>query len=95
MSQTNDTIWGTTFLVILAIPFVLLIIAAFWTNIVKPFLKEKRYIKMEMGRSDEEEYEYWKSELKKLYIWHIPLVGPFIYRIMRKRKKGRKKPEIV
>ena len=93
MSQTNDTFWGIALLVILAIPFILLFIAVFWMNIVKPFLKEKEYIKMEMGRSNEEEYQYWKRELKKLYIWHIPLVGPVIYRNMRKRKKGGQKSE--
>ena len=40
-------------------------------------MKARDYIKMEMQRSDGDEYYYWKSELKRLYISHIPILGRF------------------
>lgn len=83
MGYTQDTYEITALLLILAIPFILLFASVFHLNVVRPFLKERSYIKMEMGRSNEEEYRYWKRELRKLYIYHIPFVGWIIYRFMR------------
>ena len=43
-----------------------------------PFKKQRDYIKMEMKRSlEEQEYRYWRRELKKLYLQAIPLIGKF------------------
>ncbi len=69
---------------ILTAPFVILCIAAFYVNIVRPFLENRRYIKAEMHRAyNESEYRYWKRELKKLYISQIPIFGKIIVKRMR------------
>lgn len=45
------------------------------------FKKERDYIKMEIGRSfEEEEYLYWKRELRILYISAIPIVRDIVLR---------------
>lgn len=53
------------------------VVLAFFINVVMPFMKERDYIKMEMQRSDDEEYYYWKRELRRLYLSHIPIIGRF------------------
>lgn len=64
---------------ILTIPLVTLCIVVFYVNIIHPFLVNKRYIKSEILRScDEEEFSFWKNELKKLYISQIPFLGKLI-----------------
>ncbi len=46
--------------------------------IIVPLIRARRFIKMEMGRSfNESEYRYWKRELKRLYLRHIPIIGRF------------------
>ena len=43
---------------------------------IMPFNRERKYIKMEINRSQsKEEYKYWKSELKLLYLKSIPIIG--------------------
>lgn len=61
--------------VILAL--IILYAAAYLTfEKIMPFNRERKYIKMEINRSQsKEEYEYWKSELKLLYLKSIPLIG--------------------
>lgn len=50
----------------------------FYINLYLPFQEEKNYIKMEMARSSEEkDYLFWKSELKRLYLSKIPIIGRF------------------
>ncbi len=71
-------------LIILIIAVLLLCIMAFYINVVIPFYKERNYIRMEMLRScDHREYQYWKRELKRLYIAHIPILGNLILKYMR------------
>ena len=53
------------------------IVLAVYFNIIAPFMKAREYIKMEMQRSDGNEYYYWKRELKRLYLSHIPIIGRF------------------
>ncbi|MBQ9736991.1 MAG: hypothetical protein IJV86_01125 [Clostridia bacterium] len=53
------------------------IIFAFYVNVVMPFMEERKYIKKEIKRSDGEEYYYWKRELKRLYLTHMPIIGRF------------------
>ena len=54
------------------------IVVALFVNFIIPFKEERAYIKMEMERSyEEEEYRYWRRELKYLYLRSIPLVGRF------------------
>lgn len=52
------------------------IVVALFVNFFIPFKDERDYIKMEMQRSyEEDEYRYWKRELKHLYLRSIPLIG--------------------
>ena len=74
--QHDILVFSCAFILIFLIA--ILVVVSFILNTVMPFIKEKDYIKMEMGRSfEEDEYIYWKSELKKLYLSHIPIIGRF------------------
>ena len=59
---------------ILFLPFFCFVFV-FYFYVVMPFIEERNYIKMEMQRSDDEEYYYWKRELKRLYLSQIPIIG--------------------
>ena len=62
------------FLVVIVILFVvMMIVKIYW-----PFFKRVKYFKMEMKRSDGEEYYYWRSKLRKLYRKYIPFASLFI-----------------
>ncbi len=51
---------------------------AYIINVYLPFKEERDYIKMEIARSyRKKEYEYWKRELRRLYLSLIPLLGRF------------------
>ena len=71
--NTEDTFLIFTFLVIIGF----FVVLALYFNVIAPFMKARDYIKMEMQRSDGDEYYYWKSELKRLYMTHIPIIGRF------------------
>ena len=79
MDYSTDTILNDEFLIFIAALIIgLFIILAFIFNIFLPFMEERDYIKMEMQRSyEEEEYRYWRRELKYLYLRSIPIVGKF------------------
>ena len=79
MDYSTDTILNDEFLIFIAALIIgLFIILAFIFNIFLPFMEERDYIKMEMARSyEEEEYRYWRRELKYLYLRSIPLIGRF------------------
>ncbi len=58
---------------------VLVIILIFYiVNVFVPFLEQRRYLKMELGRCSRNEYHIWKARLKRLYVSMIPFIGPFI-----------------
>ena len=64
---------------IILIVVAIFLIALYVKNVV-PFLQERSYIKMEIERSfSESEAAYWKKELKKLYIEHIPIFHFFLW----------------
>ena len=71
--NTEDTFLIFAFVVIIGF----FVVLAFYFNVIAHFMKARNYIKMEMHRSDGNEYYYWKSELKRLYISHIPIIGRF------------------
>ena len=73
LDNADDTFLIFAFIVIIG----LFIVLAFLFNVVMPFIKDRDYIRMEMQRSNDEEYYYWKRELKRLYISHIPIIGRF------------------
>lgn len=80
MEQNNDNL--LLFCVVL-FPILFLCILAVYFNTIRPFSEAREYIKMEMMRTDGEEYNYWKHELKMLYVEHIPILGWFIRRFKR------------
>lgn len=80
MTQNTDN--SFLFFAIL-FPILFLCILALYFDVIRPFSETREYIKMEMQRSDGEEYYYWKNELKKLYIEHIPIFGWLIRKFKR------------
>ncbi len=83
MEYSHDIFGVSTLLVIVSIIFIPLFSAVYYTKVLKPFLRMRAYIKMEIDRSDEEEYRYWKRQLKRLYVYHIPFVGCLICKVMK------------
>ena len=78
MDYGIETIFKDEVTIIFVIIVVIFLFLAFFVNVYLPFEKEKLYIKMEMKRSfSEDEYLYWKSELKHLYLKYIPFIGRF------------------
>lgn len=70
-----------TGLVIIAVIIIFFLFFAIFINSYLPFKEEKDYIKIEIARSyDEDEYRYWKRELKTLYISKIPIVRSIVGR---------------
>ena len=77
MAYTYDNTEDTFLIFAFVVIIVFFIVLVFYFNVIAPFMKARDYIKMEMQRSDGDEYYYWKSELKRLYISHIPIIGRF------------------
>ncbi len=74
ISRTDATI----LLVFAVVAVIVLLIISFYFKVLKPFSRERDYIKMELYRSSSNhEYNYWKRELRYLYLKHIPLVRLF------------------
>ena len=49
------------------------------------------YFKMEIERAfEKEEREHWERELAKLYLYRIPFLGKWIYKIYVKKKYNKK-----
>ena len=78
MDNTTTLSHGLSPLIIILIIIGFFLLLAFFINIFLMFSEERNYIKMEMSRSlDDEEYRYWKKELRLLYLRSIPIVGMF------------------
>ena len=79
MDYSTDTLFNDDLLLlILAMIIGAFLITALFVNFFIPFKEERDYIKMEMQRSyEEDEYRYWRRELKYLYLRSIPLIGRF------------------
>lgn len=61
---------------LLAIIF--LAISVFYLEVIAPIIDEREYIKMKMLNSiSKEEYDYWRWELRRVYLRHIPIIGRF------------------
>ncbi|MBE7050436.1 MAG: hypothetical protein E7394_06640 [Ruminococcaceae bacterium] len=71
------------FLVVVVILFIILVTL----KVYVPFFKRVRYFKMEMKRSDGEEYYYWKFQLRKLYRKYIPFASLFIRKNGTRRRR--------
>ena len=79
MDYSTDTLLTDELLIFIAAMIIgALLIAVLFVNFFIPFKDERDYIKMEMARSyEEDEYRYWRRELKHLYLRSIPLIGRF------------------
>ena len=79
MDYSTDTLLNDEFiLIIFAMIIGAFLIVALFVNFFIPFKEERDYIKMEMQLSyEEDEYRYWRRELKYLYLRSIPLIGRF------------------
>ena len=78
LEYSTDTLLTENLLFIIAIIIGVLLIIALFVNFIIPFKEERDYIKMKMEHSyEEEEYRYWRRELKHLYLQSIPLIGRF------------------
>lgn len=76
LMENNNATWvliGTVLTILLLLP----VFFAFIINVLVPFKDTRDFIKMEMERSTGKKQRYWKRELKKLYISHIPVVRWF------------------
>ena len=75
----NNNVDTVALLWMVLFPMAVLFILMIYFKVFRPFSERRRYIKMEMMQSDEgAEYNYWKRELKKLYIELITIFGWFI-----------------
>ncbi len=83
ISNDSHTIFLVIFVSICCVAII------FYFCVITPFLETRRYIKLEIGRSDGYERMHWKHELKRLYISLIPFIGPALIKkyYERKRKK--------
>lgn len=79
MDYSTDTLLNDEILIIIIVVIIgFFLFLALYMNSYLPFDEERNYIKMEMERSSkEEEYRYWRRELKYLYLRSIPLIGRF------------------
>jgi len=69
-----------TFLLCVVIITALLIVSiVLYHSVILPFIEERKYLKMELRRSeyDGEEYRYYKKKLNRLYLSCIPFIGRF------------------
>ncbi len=78
---STDSLLNNEILIAIITMFIgYILFLAFLVKVFLPFKEEKKRIKMEIRRSfeeDEEEYLYWKNELKRLYMSLIPIIGKF------------------
>ncbi len=56
----------------------MILLAVYLLSVVRPFLRQRRYIKMEMGRSLQEDMPHWQREMKRAYMSLIPIVGNWL-----------------
>lgn len=70
----KDTSQFKILIVLLLIFSVVLVIY----KVYVPFYKKAKYFKMEMKRSDGEEYLYWRGQRRKLFKKYIPFAALFL-----------------
>ena len=73
----------TLLLLILGVFIFILLLVAFIKQLLLPFLIKRQNIKIELLRTSGEEHQYWKRQMKRLYIGYIPFIGKHIKRKMR------------
>lgn len=83
---TNSHTYGILTIIVLAF-IVFFLFYVYYKKFLISFIRRKNYIKMEMGRSEGEEYLQWKRRLKRHYIRSIPFIGKWIWRRIRKKDR--------
>ena len=73
----------TSFLITLIVVIVVMSLISYYAHCVKPFMVKRAYIKMEMSRSADREYNHWKKELKYNRLLLIPFIGMSLKRRIR------------
>ena len=73
----------TIILVAAVILLLFIFAAALYIRIIRPFIETRAYIKMEMSRAPRSEYKYWRHELVRLYVYHIPIFGWLLVRLIK------------
>lgn len=68
----EDTLVLAAFLI-----FVIAVVLISYLYRVVCFFRDSDYIKMEMKRTRGKEHQFWKNELKKMYLQLIPFFGRF------------------
>lgn len=59
-------------LIICVVPIVALVITGVILSVLRPFIEDVRYIKLEMKRAQtKSEYSYWKKKLKRLPLMYL------------------------
>lgn len=64
----------TALAMIIILFVVILCTTVFIINVIIPFVQERKIIKMQIKHTEGEEQEFWKSELKSLYMRQIPVI---------------------
>lgn len=78
MDYITDTSFNNQTIIKIAVFIGGFLFLIFFINSYLLFKGERDYIKMEMERAfEEEEYLYWKRQLKRLYLSQIPIIGRF------------------
>ncbi len=71
--------------IVAGILFLSLLFALALAQNLKTFIEERRYIKAEMKNSGNPlTVKYCKRQLRRLYITHIPLLGPMLKKLYKK-----------
>lgn len=73
---------GIWVLLLIVLFFVLLFFMfAFYQKVIKPFQDDRKYIKLQLSKAyDNDEYRFWKRELRRLYLIRVPFVGAILKR---------------
>ena len=69
--------------IIAGVLFLFLLFALAMAENLKAFIEERRYLKMEIKNSSKSTVHYWKRRLRRLYITHIPFLGPIFKKLLK------------
>ena len=80
----NDAKEIDTYLFEILVIFIIVFCFLFYvTERIIKFLERRRYIKMEIGRSEGSELRYWQYRLRRHWLTNIPIFG-FLFRHKRR-----------
>ncbi len=79
--------WENGVIPLIIMVFLIVILGAgVLIRFIAPFVASRNYIKMELNRTIGKEHKFWERELKKLYLYNIPVLGVFFRRKNRKKR---------